>query len=98
MTDYIERQEAIDAVYYAIGDGDKADFCADVIRSVPSADVVPVRHGRWKQAMLDHEAFGERPFIYYCSKCCQCAVSKTSYCPNCGARMDGDENADEITV
>ena len=42
MDDYIVRQEAIDAVYYATGDGDKADFCADVIRSIPSADVEPV--------------------------------------------------------
>lgn len=42
MNDWISRRAAIDAVYRATGDGDKADFCVDVIRSVPSADVEPV--------------------------------------------------------
>ena len=89
MTDYIDRQEAIDAVYYATGDGDKADFCADVIRSVPSEDVAPVRHGRWDTEILT-DACGCKHAYYACSVC---GFSQNwdefGYCPNCGARMDG---------
>jgi len=51
-------------------------------------DAEPVRHGKWKQTYLDHEAFGERPSIFYCSACCACSNVKTNYCPQCGARMD----------
>ena len=51
-------------------------------------DARPVRYGKWRETYLDHEAFGERPSIFYCSACCACSVVKTNYCPNCGARMD----------
>jgi len=88
MTDYIDRQEAIDAVYYATGDGDKADFCADVIRSVPPADVEPVRHGRWERLV------GDSRFMCSVCKCkedvptCNGEPTIWDYCPSCGARME----------
>lgn len=95
MADYIDRQAAIDKLK-KWSDGYRyieveTEYAINQFKALPSEDVETVRHGRWKQAMLDHEAFGERPFIYYCSKCCQCVVSKTSYCCNCGARMDGGQ-------
>ena len=58
------------------------------IERQPTIDAEPVRHGKWRQTYLDHEAFGERPSIFYCSACCACSNVKTNYCPNCGARMD----------
>ena len=58
------------------------------IDEVPTVDAEPVRHGKWLKAYLDHEAFGKRPSIFYCSACCACSTVKTNYCPNCGARMD----------
>ena len=53
-------------------------------------DVVPVRHGKWETAFLAHEYLGCRPYAHYCSVCHQIIAFWTFYCPNCGARMDGD--------
>ena len=98
MDDCIYRQEAIDAVYYATADGDKADFCVDVIRSIPSADVVLVRHGRW---LYKAEIYDES--TWECSECGEPYTllygtpsdNRYNYCPNCGARMDtNDPEAD----
>ena len=54
----------------------------DYVDSLPAADVVPVKRGRWGNydTLLDG---------YRCS-CCKCSHrSCTTYCPNCGARMKG---------
>jgi NADH pyrophosphatase NudC (nudix superfamily) len=55
-----------------------------VIEDMPTADVQPVKHGRWKL-----RCYGDYP---YCSSCNNEPKSRemTLYCPNCGARMDGD--------
>ena len=57
---------------------------------LPSADIAPVKHGRWQ------EEIG----MIMCSECGDAwaigqeeEVRSFNYCPNCGARMDGDENA-----
>ena len=60
------------------------------VRAIPAADVVPVRHGRWKP----HSKV-ELP-VYHCSVCDGQALfawgkqCKSGYCPNCGAIMDKD--------
>ena len=51
--------------------------------SIPAADVAPVRHGRWKRCGKN---LGE------CSECGEIVAIRNNYCPNCGAKMDGDEN------
>lgn len=61
-----------------------------VIDEVPAAEVAPVVHGRW-------EWKNGKPF---CSVCKEQAeprhhfedgtVEEYDYCPNCGARMDGE--------
>ena len=51
-------------------------------------DVSPVRHGRWvEQEKYD---FGT---MYDCSICGNCILDNGhswNYCPNCGAKMDGE--------
>ena len=37
MDDVIRRQDAIDAFFNATSDGDKAEFCVDVVKNIPSA-------------------------------------------------------------
>lgn len=63
----------------------------EYVESLPAADVAPVVHGRWLRA---------DDFVI-CSRCEAEMNQKNSlgvdnfknFCPNCGARMDGDSNA-----
>ena len=50
----------------------------------PKTDAVEVVHGRWTTGRYGYE----------CSVCKNgyLGLSKTMYCPNCGAKMDGDGN------
>ena len=62
--------------------------------------VAPVRHGRWKKSK-GNERPTENGFVHddrYVCDCCGwgcCCETKLdfSFCPNCGARMDGDADA-----
>lgn len=58
------------------------------VEGIPAADVVPVRHGRWRESgpLLECQSCGE---IY--SRLGGNAWKSWNYCPNCGARMDGAE-------
>lgn len=74
------------------------------IENAPTVDAVEVKHGRWREKILVG-GFAEE-WGYVCSEC-GCTVSDRSnlgigryasknqrlnYCPNCGAKMDGDGN------
>lgn len=68
-----------------------------LIDEILAADVVEVRHGRWLDKGWDGDfswqidGRGSCWRVYECSKC-QCKTSaKTDYCPNCGARMDKED-------
>lgn len=60
------------------------------IANIPDADVAPVVHGRW-------EMNSYRPDNIICTNCdvgfdvWKHEAKDFNYCPNCGARMDGDE-------
>jgi hypothetical protein len=54
------------------------------VEGIPAADVAPVRHGKW---MPFHAEFAGD--IQYCSVCEIGFAGRTSYCPHCGAVMDG---------
>lgn len=74
-------------------DEDKGIRCRDL----PAADVAEVRHGRWakKIVKLAPDCEGKmQPYMWQPNMCSICEVGqavRTNYCPNCGARMDGDE-------
>ena len=48
----------------------------------PTVDAVEVVHGRWLRHWNN----------YICDACNDYAWLKYNYCPNCGAKMDGDGN------
>ena len=56
-----------------------------------SADVQPVRHGRWKKKwhLIYHQ---EMPC---CLECHHFSPLEWDFCPNCGARMDKQESSAE---
>lgn len=72
--------------------GDNSSI-ADIINEQPTADVQEVKHGEWLKPSNDSvdskqwicsECKGLTETSYYCGHCYY------NYCPNCGARMDGD--------
>lgn len=79
-----------------------AEFLDNVERA-PAADVAPVVHGEWETVdWLEYDA--QSCEMIRCPEegiaCTRCryvfkkdALWKRNFCPNCGARMDGDDDA-----
>ena len=97
MAEYIKREYAIDAVldvYYDTPDinlsGEK--FEAAILK-IPVADVAPVRHGRW----LPTTKWWQGGSAWkQCSECGILHLGKSNFCPNCGAKMDLEEEQHEL--
>ena len=94
MDEYIERGAAIKSLLNDSPEqvGYSREDAADCIRYMGSADVDPVRHGRWIEPLRLH--YGAKQ--YECSLCYSdtfwrkhSITVKYPYCPNCGCRMDG---------
>lgn len=66
----------------------------NAIFCLPSADVAQVRHGRWIEEKLPMYRWGEEKIgeksAWECSECHDVGFWGYNYCPNCGAKMDGD--------
>ena len=64
----------------------------DFLAGVPAADVVEEKFGEWK---LKHIGVGH---YWECSQCENrlCGLPRTNYCPNCGAKMDGRSDGDDV--
>ena len=65
----------------------------DSIAHIPTADVVEVKHGEWRETTQfvisdDPDDDGYWRTIYICSECERTALNKEPYC-HCGAKMDG---------
>ena len=87
MAEYIEREAAIEAVKHVWAKGLEP---SQYIEIISAADVAPVRHGRWIEQ--EKYTFG---VMYDCSICGDRILDNGhswNYCPNCGAKMDGDMN------
>ncbi len=101
MAEYIEREALmkfpIRRDHYDRKNGNEhfingIESVLDYAENLPSADVAPVRHGRW---ICIRKGYGE----YECSVChgedSDCSdyygthvVTEQDFCPNCGAKMD----------
>lgn len=88
MAEYVEREKVLSKAAPVEGCFSDMISTYDVIR-LPAADVAPVRHGRWG-------THSDRPDSLICSVCnCGFDMWKHdphNYCPNCGAKMDGELN------
>ena len=86
MTEYIERKALRDTLY----DADAITMSGvKILNQFPSADVAPVRHGRWvsvphKLARVCSVCNRDEPY-----KFADIDADAYDYCPNCGAKMDG---------
>ena len=85
MTEYIERKALRDTLY----DADAITMSGvKILNQFPSADVAPVRHGRWvsvphKLARVCSVCNRDEPY-----KFADIDADVYDYCPNCGAKMD----------
>lgn len=106
MAEYIERRRLFNALadYWKIPldwDGGIAQPCEDAlafIENAPEEDVAPVVHGRWDDCHFVKVDCPKSGFPTV--KCSNCEIAFCDlinnhhfmyhYCPNCGARMDGE--------
>ena len=87
MTDYIKREDVKHVINKSKYYGKKVWYdILDDVYDIPSADVAPVRHGRW--VVID----AEEPRRYGCSECKRLSWNMENYCGNCGSRMDGESD------
>ena len=77
---------AIDAAKKYGYKADGAEAALNIIRRMPTIDTEPMKHGTWRKG----ENFGGK--FRDCSVCNvrHYNVSFWKYCPNCGAKMDGE--------
>ena len=91
MAEYIERAAILKSLGY--DEKRRADVLPgstfDIVLKEAAAEVAEVRHGRW---------FFKYPNGWACSRCGEWGlmidnqgICKSSYCPNCGARMDKED-------
>ena len=91
MSEYIEREFALNVLCREnCGHDYEANKCnncytSNFINYLPAADVAEVKHGKWIEYLpvlrVGNLQIG-------CSECGLTNDFKTSYCPNCGAKMD----------
>lgn len=97
MKEYIERAQLLKNIGH--DEKRRADVLPgstfDIVLKEPAADVAPVRHGRWIAEEKESISKRNRYIKYAVYSCSTCGRSngriKKKYCPNCGARMDGEE-------
>lgn len=65
---------------------EKLEKLESEIMKFPTADVEPVKHGHW---IINSDGYYPQ-----CSECMSEPQGRvmTDWCPNCGARMKGEEN------
>ena len=97
MKEYLDKEVVQEMLENAqiISNGEYYGYCTEDVRlnSIPTADVAEVKHGRWI----------EYPRAHY-FKCSECKYTvpyrkavlvngsrEYNYCPNCGARMDKED-------
>lgn len=101
MNDLISRKAAID-IMQAKGDmavgtpGIVFYGAANILEMLPAVDAEPVRRGKWEMCRATlNTGFATMTGTYpTCSLCgyVEFGVDKsTPYCPNCGAKMGGDD-------
>lgn len=88
MTEYINREATIRAL---LNDAPEQvsysrEDAADCIRYMDAADVAPVVHGDWEIVLGSN---GNEYMVCTCCRVSQDLTGVFTYCPNCGARMDG---------
>ena len=104
MAEYIEKP---DMQYILHIKSDKKvekrliDYCLESVVDVfedtgLTADVQPVKYGRWigiyEWAKMHDSRPSDMCIYFWCSECQTAQGKKSNFCPNCGAKMDESED------
>lgn len=109
-SDYVRRGDAVAAIRKACimqhipfssasPEGKRTLEAIQAVRTVEAADVAPVVHARWIE-----NQYGDGDCYYTCSAC-KCdwtticgspSENNMKYCPECGAKMDGEEEKADV--
>ena len=76
--------------------GNTLKIVIDEINAFPAVDVQEVKHGEWNRIKqikhwADTETVSTNIAGFYCSLCGMEEKFKYNYCPNCGAKMNGEK-------
>ena len=93
MAEYIEREAVLKEAESRIMWGASAAAVYELIRDAPAADVAPVRHGEWEIVVGSN---GKEYMVCTCCRVSQDLTGVFTYCPNCGAKMDGGDGNSDI--
>lgn len=87
------------SLFYSASAGQDKEFIKTVemvVEDTPTIDAEPVRHGKWMYHRISvPKGKGQTYSVYGCWLCHAHVRKRTPYCPNCGANMQGDEDAAE---
>ena len=96
MAEYIERKKVIEAVCFGCNEQFFDAPCEpsecsirQAIMSIPAADVVEVKHGEW---VWKSNGYIKR---LHCSCCNGEEDWPSTFCPKCGAKMDGERSNED---
>ena len=88
---------------YEVDDADeKRAIITDLVNGIPAVDAVPVAHARWinyPECLGYDGAYCDENIV--CSNCesvwniIDNEADRFDYCPNCGAKMDGERRDSE---
>lgn len=105
MDKYIKAQDLIDRIYPVDPENDGSDGCTVVYKSLtlssteieaiveelPAADFAPVVHGKWERKYTAN-GIVTRNVCTNCNEWVPLQIEPYSFCPYCGARMDGGQH------
>lgn len=102
MAEYIEREAALNICQKEYEERlEMCDYCGDTvawniggqIKKLPAADVAEVKRGKWIEVQKEN-IWNDIVPVLECSACGKYTVgtrgimTKSNYCPNCGAKMN----------
>ena len=94
MADLISRKAAMDVFMGKPPDFYHTSYIVGEINCLPSVEAVPVVHGHWTHIHIKGKEYGK---VYYQHENCAPLLfeSPYHYCPHCGAKMDGEQEAND---